>query len=209
MCNRSEKKICLTFDAAWESDDTDILIDILHKHNAKATFFAVAQWAAENEASVVKLKKAGHSIQNHSYNHTLYTKLSDTQICDDISQCSEMLAVLTEEQPQYVRVPSGEYNKRVIKTIYSLGLFPVQWDVDSLDYTGISAAEIAGRVLRSVKNGSIVLFHNGVKNTPEALEIILDELGSRGYEFVTVDELIYKDNFSFDSEGRQIRNQAS
>ena len=202
-----DKKVCITFDAAWECGDTDMLIEILKKHNAKATVFAVAQWAAANEADVVKFKNAGHSVENHSYNHQLYTNLSDLQICDDIAESTEVLSAITGKNPQLVRVPSGEYNKRVIKTIYSLGLYPVQWDVDSLDYTGISVDEIVKRVLPKVKNGSIILFHNGVKNTPEALDIILTELGSQGYEFVTADELIYKDGFTFNSEGRQIKNQ--
>lgn len=203
----SEKKICITFDAAWESDDTDRLIEILKKHNASATIFAVAQWAAENESAVVKFKNAGHEIENHSYNHRLYTDLSDVQICDDLAQSSETIAAVAGENPQFVRVPSGEYNKRVIKTIYSLGLYPVQWDVDSLDYTGIPTEEIVNNVLKKVKKGSIILFHNGVKNTPEALDIILSELGSQGYEFVKVKDLVYKDDFSFNSEGRQFYNQ--
>lgn len=203
------KKVCITFDAAWESDDTETLIEILKKHNAKATFFAVAEWAAQNEADVVRLKNAGHEIENHSYDHKIYTDLSAAQLCDDIAAAQELIAGITGENPQLVRTPGGEYDKRVIKTIYSLGLYPIQWDVDSLDYTGLSAKEIADRVLPEVKNGSIILFHNGVKNTPEALEMILGELGSRGYEFVKVSDLIYKDDFTFDHTGRQFSNKQS
>lgn len=204
-----EKKICITFDAAWECSDTDEIIEILKKHNAYATIFAVAQWAEKNQDSVIKFQNAGHEIENHSYNHKLYTELSDSQIFDDIAGSTEILAGICGKNPAFIRVPSGEYSKRVINNIYSIGIIPVQWDVDSLDYTGINVEAIVKRVVPKVRNGSIVLFHNGVKNTPKALDIILTELESQGYEFVKVSELVYTDDFSFNFEGRQFRNQTS
>ena len=200
-----KKEVCITFDAAWECSDTEKIIEILKKHNAKATFFAVAQWAIENEADVIKLRNAGHKIENHSYSHKMYTDLTESEMCDDIAECNETLAAITDYNPTLVRVPSGEYNQNVISTIFSLGLYPIQWDIDSLDYTGISVGNIIDRVLPNVKNGSIILFHNGVKNTPDALEVILTELEKQGYKFVSVDELIYKDNFIIDHEGTQKR----
>ena len=198
-----EKKICITFDAAWQCSDTDEIIEILKKHNA------VAQWAEENQDSVIKFQNAGHEIENHSYNHKLYTELSDSQIFDDIAGSAEILARICGKNPAFIRVPSGEYSKRVIKNIYSIGIIPIQWDVDSLDYTGISVEAIVKRVVPKVRNGSIVLFHNGVKNTPKALDIILTELESQGYEFVKVSEIVYTDDFSINFEGRQFRNQTS
>ena len=102
-------------------------------------------------------------------------------------------------------MPSGDYDSRVIKTVYSLGLYPIQWDVDSLDYTGLSKEQIVNRVLPNVKNGSIILFHTSVKNTVTALDEILSVLQKNGWQFVTVKELILKDNFTFDHDGRQIK----
>lgn len=79
--------------------------------------------------------------------------------------------------------------------------------VDSLDYTKISVEEIVNRVLSRVRNGSIVLFHNGVDNTAEALDRILTELTKQGYSFVTVSDLIHKENYTIDHTGRQINNK--
>ena len=92
---------------------------------------------------------------------------------------------------------------RLRKTVRRLGVYPIQWDVDSLDWKDISAEKIAERVLHGVKDGSIVLFHNGGKHTAEALPAILSELQSRGYEIVPVSGLILRDNYYIDHTGRQ------
>lgn len=199
----NKKQLAITFDAAWGADDTDEIIAILKKHNAKATFFIVGEWAEKYPESVKAFYDNGHSVAGHSYNHTLYTNLNSNELTDDLAKCNEILASVTNEWPSIVRVPSGDYDERVIKTIYSVGLYPIQWDVDSLDYTGISKDEIVSRVTSKVKNGSIVLFHNDVENTPAALDEILTKLAADGWQFVTVDELIIKENFSLNHEGRQ------
>lgn len=127
---------------------------------------------------------------------------------DDIASTNEILSGITGQSPTLVRVPSGDYDQRVIKTIYSIGLYPIQWDVDSVDYTGISKEEIVNRVVSNVKNGSIILFHNDVENAPAALDEILTKLIADGWEFVTVEDLIIKDNFTFDPSGRQIKKSS-
>ena len=201
----NEKKLCITFDAAWDEDNTDELLAVLKKYGAKATFFAVGTWAQKYPESVKKIAEASHCVGSHSYNHTLYTKLNKNEIMDDIAACNEELAAITKKNPSLVRVPSGDYDSRVIKTVYSLGLYPIQSDVDSLDYTGLSKEQIVNRGLPNVKNGSIILFHTSVKNTVTALDEILSVLQKDGWQFVTVEELILKDNFTFDHEGRQIK----
>ena len=80
----------------------------------------------------------------------------------------------------------------------------IQWDVDSLDWKKLSVDEMYNRVIEKTQPGSILLFHNGVENTPEALDKILAKLKADGYEFVTVSELIYWDNYEIDHSGRQI-----
>lgn len=200
----NEKKLCITFDAAWDGDNTDELLAVLKKYNAKATFFAVGSWAQKYPESLKKISDSSHCVGNHSYNHKLYTKLNKNEIMDDIAQCNEMLAAITKKNPTLVRVPSGDYDSRVIKTIYSLELYPIQWDIDSLDYTGLTKEQIVSRVLPNVKNGSIILFHTSVKNTVPALDEILSSLKNDGWQFVTVEDLILKNEFTFDHEGRQI-----
>ncbi len=201
--NTSKKEVAITFDAAWGDSDTQEIISVLKKYDAKATFFIVGQWAEKYPESVKAFYDADHAIGAHSYSHSLYSTLSESELLEDLAKTNEVLASVTGEQPDLVRTPSGDFNKSVMKTIYSVGLFPIQWDVDSLDYTNISKDKIVSNVLNKVKNGSIILFHNDVENTPEALDEILKKLTQRGYRFVRVDELIMKDSFSIDFQGRQ------
>ncbi len=201
--NTDKKEVAITFDAAWGNSDSEKIIQVLKKYNAKATFFIVGQWAEKYPESVKAFYDASHAIGAHSYSHSLYSKLTNAQLLDDLTKTNEVLASITGEQPTLIRTPGGDYNKQVIKTIYSVGLYPIQWDVDSLDYTKISKTEIVNRVLKKVQNGSIILFHNDVKNTPEALDEILKNLSQQGYRFVRVDEIIFKDSFLIDFQGRQ------
>ena len=82
----------------------------------------------------------------------------------------------------------------------------IQWNVDSLDYTGLSVDEIVQRVVSRIENGSIILFHNGVENTAEALDVTLTRLSKQGYTFVSVDDLIYMDDYYLDHTGKQHKN---
>ena len=202
-----EKKLAVTFDAAWGAEDTRQLIEILEKYNAKATIFVVGTWAEKYPDSVKAFFDAGHEIANHSYNHTLYGKLSQQQIKEDIEKCNSAIENITGQKPVLLRAPSGDYTNDSEAAAKELGMRTVQWSVDSLDWQGLSSQEIVKRVLNASENGSILLFHNDVKNTPAALDEILKELSERGYSFVTVSELIYKDNYRIDATGKQINNK--
>lgn len=198
-----EKKVAVTFDAAWTNQDTQQLIEILKKHNAKATFFIVGDWAGKFPESVKAFSDAGHTIANHSDTHKAFSKCSYEEIKEEIVNCNEKLEGIIGKKVTLVRAPSGDYTDQSLDVTKALGMTMIQWDVDSLDYTKLSVDEIVGRVVPSVKCGSIILFHNGVENTAEALDRILTELEKQGYSFVSVEELIYKDNYTIDHTGRQ------
>ena len=200
-----KKKIAVTFDAAWSAEDTDELIEILKNHNAKATFFAVGDWVEKNPEAVKKLHKNGHEMGNHSDTHAAFSKISREEIKFEIVNCNEKIEKLTGVAPKVVRAPSGDYDNKSIEVAESLSMKMIQWDCDSLDWKLLSVNEMYARVTGKVQNGSILLFHNGVKNTPEALDKILTKLEKDGYEFVTVSELIYWDNYEIDYSGRQIK----
>ena len=201
-----EKKIAITFDAAWTNQDTDTLIEILAKHNAKATFFIVGDWAKSFPESVKAFYDAGHTIANHSDTHKAFSKCSRQEIKEEIQNCNEKLEGIIGEKVTLLRAPSGDYTNQSIEVAKSLDMETIQWDCDSLDYRGLSVDEITNRVVARVTNGSIVLFHNGVENTAPALDKILTELEKQGYTFVSVNDLIYKDNYYLDHTGRQHKN---
>jgi polysaccharide deacetylase family sporulation protein PdaB len=203
---RDNKSVSLTFDAAWGNEDTQQLIDILGKYNISATFFVVGDWTEKYPESVKALADAGHEVMNHSNDHAHFTKLSPNEIVANIEACSNKVEAVTGVKPTLFRAPYGEYDDNVIKTVNSMGIKTIQWDVDSLDWKDLSATEIYKRVVTRVKPGSIVLFHNAALHTPEALPDIIEYLLQNGYSIVPVSELILRDNYTIDLAGRQISN---
>lgn len=201
-----EKKVAITFDAAWTNQDTDELIEILKKHNATATFFIVGDWAEKFPESVKAFYDAGHTIANHSDTHKAFSKCSREEIKEEIVNCNEKLEKITGEKVTLLRAPSGDYTNESLEVTESLNMHMIQWDNDSLDYTGLTVDEIVSRVTSRARNGSIILFHNGVDTTAAALDQILTELENQGYSFVSVNDLIYENDYSIDHTGRQYKN---
>ena len=204
---RPQKLCSISFDAAWGNEDTEQLIDILERYNVKTTFFVVGDWVEKYPESVKALHDAGHEVMNHSNKHDHYNALSAQEVIADVTACNEKIAAVTGVTPTLIRCPSGEYDDHVIAAIRSMGMEPVQWDVDSLDWKDYDAATICSRVVGKVKNGSIVLFHNAALHTPEALPEILESLIRDGYSVVPISQLIYTENYTIDHTGRQFPAQ--
>lgn len=203
-----EKKIALTFDAAWGADDTDTLISILQKYNAPATFFVVGEWVDKYPEEVKRLSDAGNDVMNHSATHPYMTSLSETQMKEQLTSCNAKIEAVTGKKPTLFRCPYGDYDNKVVSTVENMGMKTLQWDVDSLDWQQSATVEsIVSRVTSKVKNGSIVLFHNDADHTPEALPIILEKLTADGYTFVKAADLIYWDNYTIDNTGMQVKKQ--
>jgi len=205
--DKGDEKVCaLTFDAAWDDSDTDVLINILNKYKVPATFFMVGSWVEKYPESVKKFHNAGHEIMNHSDTHPHIDQLSDTKIKEEIAKCNDKIEAVTGKRPTLFRGPYGEYNNAVIKEAQAQNMQVLQWDVDSLDWKNLSAKEIVTRVKSRTKPGSILLFHNGAKNTPEALPLVIEALLSDGFTFQKASDLVYKENYTIDHSGKQILN---
>jgi polysaccharide deacetylase family sporulation protein PdaB len=203
---QTEEKVCaLSFDAAWGNEDTQQLIDILGEYGVKATFFVVGDWVDKYPESVKALSDAGHDVMNHSNDHAHFSQLTTSQIVENVTECSQKIEAITGTAPILFRCPYGEYDDHVISALNGMGVYTVQWDVDSLDWKGISASEITNRVLSNVSPGSIVLFHNAAENTPEALPGIIQSLLDDGYTIVPVSEMIMRDNYEMDHTGKQCK----
>lgn len=202
-----EKLVSLTFDAAWGNEDTEQLIEILDRYGAKATFFVVGSWVDRYPESVKALHDAGHEVMNHSDTHPHMTQISKEKMKAEIDLCNQKIESITGKRPHLHRAPYGDYNNDVIQAVRECGCYTIQWDVDSLDWKDLSATEITKRVTQKVKPGSIVLFHNAAKHTPEALPGILEKLKQDGYYFVPVSDLIFTENFTIDQAGVQHQTQ--
>ena len=200
---RDQKVVSLSFDAAWGNEDTQQLIDILGRYNVKVTFFVVGEWVDKYPESVKALADAGHEIMNHSNNHAHFNSLSSEKIVADINACNDKIEGITGVRPTLFRPPYGEYDDHVITAVRGMGMEPIQWDVDSLDWKELSAAEITQRVTSKVKPGSIVLFHNAALHTPEALPGIIEALLQEGYSMVPISQIILSGEYTIDHTGRQ------
>jgi len=198
-----EKLVAISFDAGWGNEDTQTLIDILAEHGVRATFFLVGQWVDKYPESVRALSDAGHEVMNHSDTHPHMPQLSTDEIISEIQACNGKIEAITGATPTLIRLPYGDYDNKTISAVRSLGMEPIQWDVDSLDWKELTAAEITERVLDGVRPGSIVLFHNAAVHTPEALGGIIESLQADGYTFVPIGELILEGNYTIDHTGRQ------
>ena len=200
-----EKKIAISFDCAWGVDHTDALLDTMAKNGVRCTFFAVQFWVERYPEYVEKIVSAGHELGTHSRTHPYMSTLSKAQILDELSSSSLAIEKCTGQKVTLFRPPYGDYNNTLISACEELGLYPIQWDVDSLDWKNLSASEIAMRVINGAKNGSIILCHNNGLHTAEALPLIFSTLKNRGFSFVPISELIYKENYRIDHNGRQHR----
>lgn len=127
------KVLSISFDAAWGNEDTQALIDILGKYNVKATFFVVGEWVDKYPESVKALSDAGHEVMSHSNTHAHFNSLSAQEITADLSACSDKIEGVTGVRPTLFRCPYGEYDDHVISAVRSMGMEPIQWDVDILD----------------------------------------------------------------------------
>lgn len=202
---RGDNKIALTFDVAWENSNTDELIKILDEYDASATFFITGDWCDRYPDDVKKFADAGHEIQNHSDQHPHIEGINVNDLISDTREANRKIKMLTGCEPTLYRAPYGEYTNAALTTIEGMGMKVIQWDVDSIDWKEPTPEDIKARILDGVKSGSIVLFHNDLENTTEALPQILAQLKKDGCEFVKVSDLIYHDNYSIDANGQQIQ----
>lgn len=166
----------------------------------------VGEWVDKYPESVKALADAGHEIMNHSDTHPHMPQLSIEKMTEQINACNDKIEKITGRRPTLFRAPYGDYDNNLIDALSSLNMYCIQWDVDSLDWKDYTADKISERVLSKVRPGSICLFHNAAKHTPEALPIILEKLIADGYEIVPISQLIMTNNFTINHEGRQIAN---
>ncbi len=200
-----EKKVALTFDAAWGSDKTEKILDLLEQYNVRATFFLVGFWIEENPELTQEIISRGHCIGNHSEDHPHIPTLSKEKADLQIESVNKRLEELTGKRPIFFRPPYGDYNNGLISLLNEKGMIGIQWSVDSLDWKGISGSEIAERILSRVKPGSIILCHNNSDHILEALPLVLLGLKNKGLVSVTMDELVMTENYTIDNSGQQIK----
>ena len=161
-------------------------------------------WSKKYPEYLKKIDEHGHEIGTHSATHPYMSKLNKEQIISELKSSSEAITSVTGKPVSVFRPPYGDYSDVVIETAKEMGLYSIQWSVDSLDWKNLSGAEIEARVIKGVKNGSIVLFHNQGLHTAEALSSIIRRLKADGFTFERIGDLIYKENYEMLPDGGQV-----
>ena len=130
--------------------------------------------------------------------------MTEEKIKEEITKCADKIEAVTGKRSTLFRGPYGEYNNTVIRAAESLGHKVLQWDVDSLDWKDLATEDIVTRVTKRVKPGSVMLFHNGAKNTPAALPQVIEKLQAEGYTFITASELLLPEPTTINHQGTQM-----
>ena len=198
-----EQKVAFTMNCAWNADDIDSILATLEKHKVHITFFMVGDWVDKYPETVKKISDAGHEIANHSDGHKHVNELSLEENEKEILICSEKIEKITGKKTTLYRCPYGEYNNTVIQAAENQKHTTIQWNIDTLDYNGLTGDEMWKRLDEKLKNGDIILSHNGTDHTADSLDKLLTNIENKGLKVVTVSDLIYKDNYSINANGTQ------
>lgn len=199
----TKRQVAISFDAAWGADKTQQIVEICNEYNVKATFFLVGFWVDKYGDMVKYIDQNGFEIGTHSNTHPDMVNLSAKDQNLELTKSIDLIKSITGKEVELFRAPFGSYNNSLLDVAESLNLKTIQWDVDSLDWKGLSAQTITTRILNNVKNGSIILCHNNSDHIVEALPMVLDRLSKKGYKVGSVGELIYKNNYTIDRSGLQ------
>lgn len=193
--NREENKVALTFDDGPDVRYTPKVLDVLKKHNVKATFFLIGSRAKEHDDIVKRIHDEGHAIGNHTFWHPNLPKEELDRLHWEVSETEKVIDNIVGFKPRLFRSPYGALTEEMVKMLGDMNNTIIGWDVDTLDWKQLNADEIADNALSNVQFGSIILMHDGGDwsmdlSTPEAVDDIITKLKEDNTEFVTIPELI-------------------
>lgn len=194
----SQKLVALTFDDGPYPPYTGQILDVLKERQVPATFFVIGQNAARYPDLIRRIAAEGHQLGNHTYNHVDLLKFDREAIIEEVARTNAVLAGILGHAPHVMRPPHGFRDAVVMEAMAECRLNVVEWSVSSRDWVNPGAEVIAERTLSKVKNGSVILLHDGDGiaaslpriQTVAATRIIIDRLVAQGYQFVTVDEIL-------------------
>lgn len=185
--SQAHPKVALTFDDGPSPKYTPFLLDGLKERNVQATFFLLGKNVKENQKLVQRMQTEGHLLGNHTYNHVQLNKIPETTARQEILKTNNEIYEATGNYPEYMRPPYGAWKKNMELCVEML---PVFWDIDTLDWKSQNVDAILKAAGEEPEDGSIILMHDEYQTSVEAALLLIDRLKEKGYEFVTVDELI-------------------
>lgn len=189
----TSNRIALTFDDGPNEKYTGEILDILDVYDVRATFFVIGEYAELHPELVKREIDSGHEVGNHTYSHINLVRAGDASVREEIRHTQEIIYESDEYMSRLIRPPEGKYSSRLLRFSREFDCRIVLWTVDTEDWRHTPSEKIYQTVTESVKSGDIILFHDGIVGdspTPEALRKLVPELQRRGFEFVTVSELM-------------------
>lgn len=187
--NGAEKKIAITFDDGPNYIYTEMLLDGLKERGVHATFFLIGEAAKKYPDLVKRMDREGHLIGNHTYHHVSLKNANTFLIGHEVIKTNDEIEKVIGKRPEYLRPPFGEYQDN-IETLTEMTC--VLWTVDPLDWCCDDAYAIVRRIEENAKDHAIILMHDCYKSSVMAALTAIDDLQKEGYEFVTVDEIIFE-----------------
>jgi peptidoglycan-N-acetylglucosamine deacetylase len=190
---RAGRGVALTYDDGPSPEATPAILSCLAEHGARATFFVVGRAVERHPELVARIAADGHEVGNHAYSHRRGGELDDDDLVAEIRRTSDLVEAAAGRAPALFRPPYGDDRTRSTRLARSLGLRTVLWSVDSGDWRGLPAAEVAKRVLARARPGAVVLLHDGGRASQVALEAtraVVPTLRDRGFELTTTSELL-------------------
>lgn len=182
------RKIALTFDDGPHPVYTPALLDGLKKRGVKASFFITGENAEQYPELVERMYREGHLIGNHTYSHIRLTKQNQEQFKEELIKTNGIISGITGEEIVFVRPPYGSWDKKFEE---ELNMFPVLWTIDPMDWCTRDADNVTRRVLSKAKENAVILMHDEYDSTVQAALSVVDALKGEGYEFVTVEEILF------------------
>ncbi|MGG5462531.1 polysaccharide deacetylase family sporulation protein PdaB [Clostridium sp. B9] len=205
---REDKKISLTFDVNWaENDYLYDILDLLDENNVKATFFIMGKWVIYpegNDKKLLEIYNRGHEIGNHSYVHPNFKNIGRERIIEEVKKTESIIKDTVGIKTKLFRFPSGSFSEESLNLVNDMEYKCIQWDVDSVDWKGVSKEQEYNKVMKNVKSGSILLYHNNGKYTVNNLKEIIPKLKAEGYQFVKISDIIYANSYEIDDNGKQM-----
>lgn len=189
--NHQGNTLTITFDDGPDDKHVPVILDILQHYGVPATFFCIGEHVSRHPDVLLRMLQQGHTVANHSWNHPHLTQLSDADIEWQLESTSKCMQEVTGLRPRFFRPPYGNTDARVENVARCLSYQTVLWDVDSVDWSGISGPEIAANVLPKLRSGAIILHHSSgnVAGTVEALPYIIEVAKAMNYTFIKLEEL--------------------
>ncbi len=190
--DRDNRRIALTFDDGPDPQRTPALLDALAELGIPATFFLVGKHVDEHPALAARIAREGHELGNHTYNHRYLPLVRSASVARELAATDAAIERATGIVPAIARPPYGGRSPRNVRAFERAAKRVVLWDVNSFDWKGAPADEVARRVVDRTRNGSIILMHEareGGEVSVDAVRAIVPELVARGYEFTTVSGL--------------------